>query len=151
MITIVTWHSKGPITPAIYLTIAIVWSNRCAMGYPLLSGHIHTCDCFNYCHYNARNGSRNRKRLVNRKCDWTLDINENIFFFLKFVVCCSVSLIKHTIQKQKYKIYGKVTCCVAVPAWRRVQDVYFFITRIVYSSCSPFLLLRLFVFLYKIH
>ena len=79
-----------------------------------------------------------------------LDINENISFFL---VCCVLyrKLNKTHNSEVELQNLSKSTCCVAVPAWRRVQDVYFFITRIVYSSCSPFLLLRLFVFLYKIH
>ena len=40
---------KGSSTPAIYSTIAIVWTNDWVMGCAVLSGRIHTCDFLNYC------------------------------------------------------------------------------------------------------
>ena len=49
------------------------------MGCIVPSGCIHTCDCLNYCDYNAihsyANSSRNSSRLKNRRCELSLSGN----------------------------------------------------------------------------
>ena len=71
-----TCKGKGPTTPAIYLTIAIVWSNHWVISCTVLIGCIQTYDWSNYCDYNARNGSYNHlcnhNSWINRRCSWTM-------------------------------------------------------------------------------
>ena len=52
-------QSKGPVTPAIYSIIVIIWTNLWLMGCILLIGHIYTRDWSICCNYNARNVSCN--------------------------------------------------------------------------------------------
>ena len=81
------------------------------------------------------------------------DTNENIFF-IQLVACRSVCLIKtHTSEREILKfVHEHILCgCPSIKKSTNKKKFIFFITRIVYSLCCPFLLLRLFVFLYKIH
>ena len=83
---------KRPITPEIYSTIVITWTNHWVKGCTVLSGHSHTCDWSNFCDYNTRNGSHNHLHNLNSwvtfRCDW-------------IITACYVSYVAHVRRKQK--------------------------------------------------
>ena len=63
-------HSKtnpeGPVTPRIYSTIAITWTNLRVMG----CGHVYTCDWSNCCDHSTKNGSCNCLHSSNTIVEW---------------------------------------------------------------------------------
>ena len=54
------WANERRFWIAIYSTIAFAWANHLSNGFAVLSKGIHTRDFYNYCDYNAGNGSLNR-------------------------------------------------------------------------------------------
>ena len=68
------------------------------MGCTVIRGRIHTYNWSKYSDYNAKNGSRNRNDLVNRRCDWTISwkkrlkvtVTNNVNRFVLYVLYVDV-------------------------------------------------------------